>query len=100
VRQRSPPASHCAQGCNTSTDPNVLLSLCALCHRLVQERISKDKMHLHVNAYQQMQYVCTQMAFFELKVGGTTNNNRDGESELRAVTVAVTVRIWQADALL
>ena len=78
----------------------MLLSLCALCHRLVQERISKDKMHLHVNAYQQMQYVCTQMAFFELKVGGTTNNNRDGESELRAVTVAVTVRIWQADALL
>lgn len=40
--------------------------------RLGQERISKDKMHLHVNAYQQMQYVCTQMAFFELKVGGIT----------------------------
>lgn len=26
-------------------------------------------MHLHVNAYQQMQHVMTQMAFFDLKFG-------------------------------
>jgi hypothetical protein len=34
---------------------------------IVQERLTKDKMHLHVNAYQQVQHVCTQMAFFEMK---------------------------------
>lgn len=34
-----------------------------------KERISRDRMHLHVNAYQQMQHVMTQMAFFDLKFG-------------------------------
>jgi len=32
-----------------------------------KERLVKDKMYLHVNAYQQVQHVCTQMAFFEQK---------------------------------
>lgn len=34
-----------------------------------KDRIGKDRMHLHVNAYQQMQHVMTQMAFYDLKFG-------------------------------
>ncbi len=44
-----------------------------------KERLSKDRMHLHVNAYQQVQHVCTQMAFFELKV--SRQRERDSEAE-------------------
>ena len=36
-------------------------------------------MHLHVNAYQQMQHVFTQMAFFDLKYGSDLLD-RDGRA--------------------
>lgn len=34
-----------------------------------KERLVRDRMHQHVTAYQQMQHVMTQMAFFDLKFG-------------------------------